>query len=306
MAFVLFSTEALPLGDQPSELHLGQQNLINPLIDCPAAPRALPPKHAEMEASLQEFIREAKQKKRGLEVSLYFRDLNNGPTFGINSSENFSTASLLKVPILIGILKMNEENPGLLASSIVYDPNRHDLANVQQTIDPPEPLRAGTAYTVEFLMQRMIILSDNTATSMILQHVPGLDVISVLKDMGVKLDLQAGEAWLSVRSYASIFRILYNATYLTREHSRMALGLLGQSVMTKGLSAGVAPGTPVAHKFGERHNEGVYQFHDCGIIYTPERPYLLCVMTRGRNSIPDLISVVADISRLVHSKAVNP
>ena len=78
--------------------------------------------------------------------------------------------------------------------------------------------------------------------------------------------------------------------------SEKALGLLQKSEFHKGLVAGVPSGTIVAHKFGERDGLtiGEKQLHDCGIIYYPGNPYLLCVMTRGDN-FDELAGVVFDV-----------
>ncbi|MDO8560151.1 MAG: serine hydrolase [bacterium] len=57
---------------------------------------------------------------------------------------------------------------------------------------------------------------------------------------------------MSVKDYASFFRILYNASYLNREQSERALGLMTKTRFRDGIIAGVPAGRPVAHKFGER------------------------------------------------------
>ena len=41
------------------------------------------------------------------------------------------------------------------------------------------------------------------------------------------------------------------------------------------------------------------QLHDCGIIYYPGNPYLLCVMTRG-DSFGELSSTIRDISDIIY------
>jgi hypothetical protein len=60
---------------------------------------------------------------------------------------------------------------------------------------------------------------------------------------------------------------------------------------------------PVAHKFGIRDIAGEQekQFHDCGIVYYPKRPYLLCVMTRG-NDIQQAIAFIREVSRRVYDQ----
>jgi hypothetical protein len=60
---------------------------------------------------------------------------------------------------------------------------------------------------------------------------------------------------------------------------------------------------PVAHKFGERTGfaGGVKQLHDCGIVYYPKNPYLLCIMTRGTD-FTKLESTIAAVSKMVYQE----
>jgi hypothetical protein len=71
--------------------------------------------------------------------------------------------------------------------------------------------------------------------------------------------------------------------------------------------AGVPPEIVVSHKFGERHFEGdveIEQLHDCGIVYKPNHPYMLCIMTRGHD-VRTLAPVIAQISKMVYSHVGN-
>jgi hypothetical protein len=65
--------------------------------------------------------------------------------------------------------------------------------------------------------------------------------------------------------------------------------------------AGVPSGTVVAHKFGERvlPSKNVKQLHDCGIVYYPQFPYVLCVMTRG-NDFVTLQQAIKGVSDIVY------
>ena len=72
------------------------------------------------------------------------------------------------------------------------------------------------------------------------------------------------------------------ASYLNEKYSEKALELLTRTEYKNGLVAAVPKEIVVAHKFGERNNvQSEKQLHDCGIIYYPDHPYLLCIMTRG-------------------------
>ena len=105
---------------------------------------------------------------------------------------------------------------------------------------------------------------------------------------------------MTVKTYASFFRILYNGTYLTQRDSEHLLSLLSQSSFTQGLIAGLPTDMVVAHKFGEASlPDGTHQLHDCGIVYKPNQPYLICVMTKGTN-FNTLAGVISHISKTVY------
>ena len=107
---------------------------------------------------------------------------------------------------------------------------------------------------------------------------------------------------MSVQTYESFFRILYNASYITREAYQWALDVLSKSEFKTGLVAGVPPEIKVSHKFGEKaESEDAVQLHDCGIVYYPRHPYLLCVMSKGPN-FELLDDVIANISQLTFAE----
>lgn len=287
-----------PSVEQDEELHLGMKGLVNPLLDCGTV-GVSSLKEAQIRESVEKYIAEAKTQGKANTIAVYYRDLNNGPTFGLDSSVLFTPASLLKVPILITYLKKAEKDPALLKRTLVFDPKKYSPGNVTQNIAPPPPLVPGQAYSIEDLLGRMIIHSDNFAAALLTEQ-PDVDVERTLKEMGVPLVISNDQVWLRVTSYASMFRILFNATYLDVEHSTMALALLSKSTFMKGLSAGVDKETVVAHKFGERGLGDDFQLHDCGIVYVPKTPYLLCVMTRGK-TFEHLSESIREISKIVYS-----
>jgi hypothetical protein len=47
--------------------------------------------------------------------------------------------------------------------------------------------------------------------------------------------------------------------------------------------AGVPSGTEVAHKIGDYQEKNTQAaiYNDCGIVYVPHRPYILCIMYKG-------------------------
>jgi beta-lactamase class A len=162
-----------------------------------------------------------------------------------------------------------------------------------------------TEYTVQELMRSMIVKSDNLATQTILQHIPSEYVSDVFSHIGVPLEETGADVALSVKEYASFFRVLYNASFLTREYSEQALALLAETDFSYGIEAGLPSDIEVAHKWGVRtstaQGEEAEQLHDCGIVYYPNHPYLLCVMTRGDDTLRQA-QLIAEVSRVVHDE----
>jgi len=253
----------------------------------------------EIENKLTDSINRSIKNGKITYASVYFRDLNNGPWIGINESEEFTPASLLKVPLMIAYLKIAENYPTVLDEELLIVDNSDTLS---QNIIPLRTVENGKSYKVSDLIEYMIVYSDNKAANTLLSHIDVESLNAVYEDLGIKTpDVNDSENFMSVRDYASFFRILYNASYLNREMSEKALSILTNSQFNLGLSAGVPPQIDVAHKFGERVLLEGKQLHDCGIIYKVDKPYLLCIMTRGTNFI-GMGETIKTISETVYNE----
>jgi len=282
------------------EIREGGWKLINPLLECQKGQDLLSdPELRPMRDHVEKFLSENIKKKWGDDVSVYFRELNDGLTFDIGKDSQFYPASLLKVPLMISVLKKAEANPRILTKRIVY--NNPELKAYQNS-DVADKLVFGRSYTIEDLLERTIETSDNISSLLVEEQLSDKDLKKTYDDLGIPdpyyLNDQAGYL-LSVELYASFFRILFNASYLNREMSEKALEFLSKTDYRKGLVAGVPPKIPVAHKFGLRKINGRKQLHDCGIVYYPDHPYLLCVMTSGL--IPEYLdTTIAEVSRFIY------
>lgn len=231
-------------------------------------------------------------------ASIYFRDMDNGPFFDINGDQQFISASLLKVPLMIAYYKESESNPDILNKKIIY--TKVLDTDVQHFQAPGIIL--GQTYTIEQLIEAMIKNSDNNAYDLLLQNIDSNSLSGVFQYLGITIPTD--QIVLTVKQYATFFRILFNASYLNYNDSEQALSLLDNIYFQNGLQAGVPSGIQVVNKFGEKW-DGVAsdekQLHDCGIIYYPNHPYLLCVMTRG-GDFDQIASSIADLSKFVYNQ----
>ena len=282
---------------------------INPLIDFDNIDFIKTKEAKDLEKQLNNLVRREIQDNHNIShISIYYRDLNTGVWIGINEKEKFALASLTKVPLMIAHFKIAETNPEHLKTKYVYNFDREKYLWILDDNRIPEySLTEGESYTIDEYIKQLIVYSDNTALIFLTENetMQGEQVDKIYSDLGLTNPYYGeDENRITAREYSSLFRILYNATYLNKEMSSKALELLSQVTYDNGLAKGIPENIVLANKFGERiyeeENGDIEQLHDCGIIYHPTKPYVLCVMTRG-NSQPVLADTISHISSIVYN-----
>lgn len=280
-------------------------DLVNPSLGCKQPDFAIKKTgYADLISKLELKISDEKSAGKISNASIYFRDLMNGPTFGINAEEKFTPASLLKLPLAIVFYKLDDDKNDIFSKKILYE--GHKGGGFVQNVPPAETVTPGQSYSVQELIRKSLVFSDNESTGTLLEVLEYLggerDLFrDSLVDMGLLPPNSDSDRTISVRSYAGIYRLLFNASYLSLENSNLVLALLSQSAFNDGLRAGVPANIPIAHKFGERMEGGANQLHDCGIIYFPKNPYLLCIMSQGKN-ISELEKFIQSVSESVYKE----
>ncbi len=262
-----------------------------------------------LQDQISQFIQSQDAAGTTTNVAVFFRDLNDGPTFGINEDQDFIPASLLKLPVVMSIFQMEEAHPGFIKTTLEYSTTSLDVS-VPEGIETPDVpgMTFGTRYSLEQLMASTIINSDNLAYYLLIgymdQTVPngGHDIDSTLAQLGIVDPTNVDQQSVTVTQYASLFRLLYTSSFLNPHDSEELLSWLSQSTFNDGLQAGVPSSVVVADKWGLRSlPDGTQELHDCGIIYYPRNPYVLCVMTEGNNQTA-LANVIATISQMVYAE----
>ena len=288
--------------DENHEARTCPYNLINQ-FRCERSERFSNPEYDATKKVIEAEI--AAQKTHGVEsVAVLFRDLRNGPSFRIDQGESFLAMSLYKLPIMIRYLKDAEGDPRVLDELVTV---KIDAATVNQNLSAGETLVDGQSYSVRDLLEKMTRYSDNYSRAALVEHYhtknPDYDIVlDTLKEVGILDAEESGDARLvSLGSTASIFRILYNASYLNLEQSQQALAWLAAADYDRGIAQPIPSTIVVANKFGLANEGDQKQLHDCGIVYYPRHPYIACVMTKG-SSITELEESIAAISKIIYTE----
>jgi beta-lactamase class A len=231
-------------------------------------------------------------------ASLYLKDYNSNDWIAINESETYSPGSLLKVPSLITLLKMNEKNPGFLNKKIVFNKQYHVQKDPQYL---SKSIKFGETYTVKELMSYMIIYSDNNATILLNEVIDVKMFKQLFKDFGMKeFDWNAPDYLMTVTDYTKFLRALFNASYLNIENSDFALELLSKSDFKEGFSQGIPSNVNMAEKFGESGNIDMKELHETAIVFLANKPYIITIMTRGKE-MKKLPAVLKEASYLAYN-----
>ena len=292
-------TRASP--SQESRLQGYSNGLTNPLLECSELSEELSiGDRVKTESEIRTYVAAAEDEGMITAVAVYFRDLNNGPWFGINERQLFTPGSLLKVPLA---LSYYHEDRARLDQEIEFSGGGVVVAE-EREFGSAEPLAPGN-YTIQELVGYMLRDSNNDAAAVLSQVAGEQQVLSTYTDLGITPPAYGRDYQIDVKTFGAFFRVLFNASYVGQQGSEELLGYLTDSSFTGGLRAGVPTDVRVAHKFGVRSVSGTEkkQLHDCGIVYAENSPYILCVMTQGRD-FDALAQFIAEVSRRVHTSVV--
>ncbi len=281
----------------------GNFQFINPILLCSASDGDQSASLAGIRSRVVAVVNQDRGLGLAQTIGVYYSELNSSQWFGVNENEKFTPGSLLKLPVLIAYFKKAETDPAVLTKSYLYSGTTDEDA--LQNFKPTAGIQAGKRYTALELLHAMITQSDNNAAQLLLQHVD-VDILDKTYEM-LKFSPPTSPLainFISPKTYSYFLRVLYNASYLTREFSEQALAMLSENNFAYGLRSGVPAEVKISDKFGERilqdQTPAVNELHDCGVVYYPEHPYVLCVMTRGAK-LANLPAAIKDVSAAVYT-----
>ncbi|MEN9262573.1 MAG: serine hydrolase, partial [Gloeomargarita sp. GMQP_bins_44] len=149
-----------PTADQP------------PLIPQPVRPTTLEeliPRRGEMQPLRQQLL-PLIQRHAKMTVTLYAVDLDSGEYLDINGTQAVSAASTIKLPLLLALFQAWDQGKVRLEERLTMTKNLVAGGSGNMQFQP-----VGTTFTLLDTATRMIVISDNTATNMILERLGGKD-----------------------------------------------------------------------------------------------------------------------------------
>ena len=227
-------------------------------------------------ARLHEIVRNTRG-AMGLEVV----DLTNGERFSINENFVFPQGSAIKIPIMMEVYKQAGEGKFKLTDLRPVD-KQHKVGGsgvLNEFGDGTSQL------SIRDLCVLMIVLSDNTATNMLIDLVGMENINRTMASLGLKqtrvqrrmIDTAAsarGDENLSTPAEAArVMQILHRGEFLGRGECDDMLAIL-KKPKRGGINSGLPQGIPVAFKPGGIAGVST----EWAIVYLKERPYIVVVM----------------------------
>jgi beta-lactamase class A len=229
-------------------------------------------------------------------------DLTNGDRFALNENVSFPQASAIKIAILMEVFKQAHEGKFRLT----------DLRRIEK-----KDKTGGSGVLIELgdstvqlslhdLCVLMIVLSDNTATNLLLDLVGMENINRTLESLGLKqtrvrrrmMDTAAswrGDENLSTPAEAvRIMEVLFKGEFVNRPICDEMLAILKKG-KPGGIKSGVPTDVQVAFKPGSI--SGVTT--EWAIVYLKDRPYVVVVM-ENYGLEDDATSAMKDISKTLY------
>jgi beta-lactamase class A len=213
----------------------------------------------------------------GSKFGVYFEYLPTGTSIGVNDRNEFNAASLFKLPVVMTYYHWKERTNNTDDPLIEIQENQID-----QEFGNLWKKGAGHKIRLSEAVNLMLIESDNTAARVVIDTLEDeRDFNEVYEGLDIEIKTDNQGAILTAKNYSSILKALYFSSVLSMDNSHLILDLLTKTKFPDKLAAGVPDDIPVAHKIGNFVNEDGTEeaFSDCGIVYVPRRPYVLCMVS---------------------------
>lgn len=215
------------------------------------------------------------------QFGVYFEYLPTGTNIGVNDRIEFHAASLFKVPVIMAYYHARER--GYIKGDPLLTLDKDSIDNEFGNL-----WKKGVGYKLKSskAVELTLTESDNTAAKSLVPLIEESDFNSVYEGLDIDLKSDDEGALISAKAYSSILKSLYFSSVINKDSSQEILEMLTRTKFPDKISAGVPVDVPVAHKIGDFiADDGKEGYRDCGIVYVPRRPYILCMFSVGDEQV---------------------
>ncbi len=241
-----------------------------------------------------------------LGTGLYVLDLETGNYLDINGDRVYATASIIKLPILIALFQ--DVDAGKIDLNETLTMTRDVVVGGSGEM---QDLPVGSKFSVLETANKMITISDNTATNMIIKRMGGIEYLNQrFRSWG--LQKTAIRNWLpdlrgtnvtTPKELSKLLVMLNSQRMLSPRSQAQAIDILQRVRNRKLLVVGLGPGATIAHKTGDIG----FLLGDAGIVQMPiGKRYVAVALVESAYDDPRARDFIQDMSRIVYTYLSNP
>ena len=251
-------------------------------------------------SELQTPIKALMARYRFLTPGIFFMDLQTGDYLNINGDRAFSAASTIKYPILIALFQ--EVDAGRIN---LNEPLVMQRKHVTGGSGDMQYRRVGTKISLLETVTKMMTISDNTATNMIIDRLGGKANLNqrfntwglqstVIHNM---LGDFKGTNKTSAKDLVRLSALITNNQLISDTSRSQVLGIMIHCHNTSLLPSGLGSGASIAHKTGTLR----FVLGDAGIIETPSgKRYLAGIFVQRPNNDNRATAFIRQVSQVVY------
>lgn len=233
-------------------------------------------------------------------TALYVKDLQRGWEWSYHAGDLFPAASLIKLPIMIGVFEKIQRGQLSLYSKLKL--RRTTRMGGSGSL---KWSRDGTTYTVRFLLEKLIKESDNTAMMLLIDEIgigflqqffPQMGLVyTEINPEGLRLSSEQvrDENYTTAREMGSLLERIYRGEVVNGFASELMLDILKRKRSRSRLAKYLPPGWQIAHKTGLLRRS----CHDAAIIFSPNGDYVMVVLTGRVDNYPTAKDFIARLGR---------
>lgn len=224
--------------------------------------------------------------------------------YTLNEVEPFPAASLYKLVLLAAVFK-EVENGQIKLDESMTSTKSHLVDILGETDFGYEKMPENITFTVEEALARVGRISDNFAAIMLtdrLRQVPQKEgeeglLIQMTNEIGMKnTDFSTDPIITTALDIGTFFKALYAGRVVSQKSSAEIVRLLDLNQLDNRIPAKLPAEVKVIHKTGEL----ALVRHDAGIVYLPNRPYLIVLLSKDLEYEDDGVETLAQISKDVY------
>lgn len=236
-----------------------------------------------------------------LKPAIYVWDYQTGNYIDINASKKYSTASIIKIPVLIDLFRTIE-----LGNVSLND--KMNLTEYYRTEGSGDiQFKAeNSVWTIDKLARKMITISDNSATNMLIAKLGSMEAVNQsIRDWGLKNTALA--TWLpdlkgnNHTTARELGRMLYNIDtnekFLSDNSRTKIFEYMGNVKNDRLIHAGLGAGSTFLHKTGDIGS----MLGDAGIVITPTgKKYIVSILVKRPHNDPCAKEFIVKASEIIY------